>query len=344
MIPERFDSLLDLARLPYFTVRDGDLAVADSSSPPAIDVHVHLAMSYFLRPNVDLWGETERVETYLPADRGFTLDNYANQNLTKGDLDSLTADLVWGSFRKGGARRTHTAANILRQMANLGIRASTLLPIDFPWGISDNAGHWLRQTPRREGFVCFGHVHPYDFDLPAKLAAQRALGAKGIKIHPAHAMVAPDEPKMVRLCQLAGDHGLVVLFHCGPVGIVRDAADARCQVYRYERSIAEAPQTSFILGHSGALQWEVALDFARRYPNVYLELASQGLPVVRTLLDAVGDERVMFGSDWPFYHQAMGLAKVFLATEGRDELRRRVLWGNAARVLGLGEAPPLPSA
>lgn len=336
--PTQFDSLLDLARLPWFTVKDGDIALADPSLGKSLDVHVHLAMTYFMRPNVDLDAATDRVETYLPQGRPFSLDNYANQNLSKDDLDALTKDLVWGSFRKGGMRTSHTAGNAQRQMANLGVQSSVLLPIDFPWGISDNAGHWLRTCGSQETFVCFGHVHPYDLDVPGKLDQQRAAGARGIKIHPAHAMVAPDHDRMVRLCQLAGDRGLAVLFHCGPVGIVRDAADRRCQVYRYERSVAEAPQTTFVLGHSGALQWEVARDLAVRYPNVYLELASQGLPVVRSLLDAVPRDRVMFGSDWPFYHQAMGLAKVFMATEDDEGLRRAVLWGNAARVLGLREA------
>ena len=41
------------------------------------------------------------------------------------------------------------------------------------------------------------------------------------------------------------------------------------------------------------------------------------------------------GSDWPFYHQATGLAKALLATEGDPALRRRVLYDNAASLFGL---------
>jgi len=46
----------------------------------------------------------------------------------------------------------------------------------------------------------------------------------------------------------------------------------------------------------------------------------------------------MLGSDWPFYHQVVPIAKVLLATEGQPEVRRRVLWENAARLFGLDEA------
>jgi predicted TIM-barrel fold metal-dependent hydrolase len=43
----------------------------------------------------------------------------------------------------------------------------------------------------------------------------------------------------------------------------------------------------------------------------------------------------MMGSDWPFYHLALPLAKVLLATEGAPEVRRQVLHDNAARLFGL---------
>ena len=80
---------------------------------------------------------------------------------------------------------------------------------------------------------------------------------------------------------------------------------------------------------------EEALALARRHPHVYLEISSQSLPNIRTILDRAPGERVLFGSDWPFYHQAIPLAKVLIATEGRPALRRRVLWENAAQLFGL---------
>ena len=51
------------------------------------------------------------------------------------------------------------------------------------------------------------------------------------------------------------------------------------------------------------------------------------------LIDRVGSERLLFGSDWPFYHLASSLAKVLLATEGRPDVRRAILHGNADRLL-----------
>jgi predicted TIM-barrel fold metal-dependent hydrolase len=103
----------------------------------------------------------------------------------------------------------------------------------------------------------------------------------------------------------------------------------------YEQAIAEQPRTRFVLGHAGALQMEAALDLACRYPNVWLELSGQSLANVRTILDRADPARVVYGSDWPFYHQALGIAKVLMATVGREALRAPVLYGNAAALLGL---------
>ena len=60
---------------------------------------------------------------------------------------------------------------------------------------------------------------------------------------------------------------------------------------------------------------------------------------MRTILDRADPERVVYGSDWPFYHQAIGIAKVLMATVGNPELRRKVLYGNAAALLNLEHRP-----
>ena len=178
-------------------------------------------------------------------------------------------------------------------------------------------------------------MHPLDRDLERRLSDQRSAGAHGIKLHPNGQFIAPDHPRTVHLCGRCGSHGLPVLFHCGPVGIEPKAARRRSQVARYEQAIAENPGTTFVLGHSGALQHETAIRFAERYPNTYFELSCLGLSSLREVLDSVPADRVLYGTDWPFYHQALTLARVLIATEGDTELRRAVLHDNAVRLFDL---------
>jgi predicted TIM-barrel fold metal-dependent hydrolase len=234
-------------------------------------------------------------------------------------------------------RRTHTAGNLLREMAELGIASSVVLPIDYPVPapLSRNAEIVLSLARGRREIIAFGSVHPYARDVEGKLDRQKAMGARGIKVHPAVQMVRPDNPRALRLYGLCGARGLPVLFHCGPVGIEPKKGRAKSQVALYEKGIAENPGTTFVLGHSGALQMEQALAYAKRYPNVYMDLSCQSLANVRRILEEADPDRAMYGTDWPFYHQAIALAKVLIATEGDDALRRKVLYGNAARLLGV---------
>jgi len=327
-----YANLHELARLPWFSVVDGELRL-DPAVGPAIDVHTHLAQSFLVPNRVQLAVESGEVHHYLPRDRAFAFDRYLNQYLTAEDRQRMERDLVWGVFAGGRMRATHTAPNLAREMRASGVVKSVLLAIDWPI-LSWNAIEWLRACADRDDIVVFGSVHPLAPRVAERLDQQVALGARGIKIHPAVQILGPDHPRTVALCRMCGERGLPVFFHCGPVGIEGEGARARCQVDRYRAAIEQNPGTTFVLGHSGALQPEKAIALAREFPHVWVEFASQSLPVIERVLAEVDPSRICFGSDWPFYPQAIGIAKVLVATEGNEGLRRAVLHDNAARLLG----------
>jgi predicted TIM-barrel fold metal-dependent hydrolase len=330
-----FDGLAGLAKLPWFTRTDeGRLAAKGRTYGPVLDMHSHLALAYVLPMRLDLQRASDETEHYLPACCRLDLDVYVNRNFTPDALSAMKRDLTLGSLTRGGMRRTHTVPNIVREMDELGIARSVILPIDFPV-LSDNAGAALGAVRATEKLIAFGSVHPYARGVAKRLDEQLARGARGIKVHPAVQCIRPDDPKAMKLYRLCAQRELPILWHCGPVDIETRYGRYCSQVKWYERPIAENPRTTFVLGHSGALQMEQALALQRRYPNVWLETSSQSVTNVRTIVTQADTSRVVYGSDWPFYHQGIALAKVLLATEGREEARRAVLWGNAARLLGV---------
>jgi hypothetical protein len=299
-----------------------------------VDVHTHLALAYVLPMQVDLSRERPRTEHYLPMDLPVDLDIYACQNIPAEWVREMKLDLTLRSVTGRGMRRTHTVPNLLREMRDLRIARAILLPIDLPL-VSHNARTYLAVTRPHAELVSFGSVHPLSVGLAGKLDAQKAAGARGVKVHPAAQMIRPDHPRAMKLYRLCGERGLPVLFHCGPVGIEPRPGRRRSQVRLYEPAVAENPDTIFVLGHAGALQFDLALELARRYENVWLETASQSLTVVRRMVNEAPPDRILFGSDWPFYSQAMALSKALIATEGNEAGRRRLLHDNAARLLGL---------
>ena len=332
--PTRFDNLLDLARLPWFEAKDGRLVLADKALGPAMDVHTHLALAYALPNSVDLLRLWPQTEHYLAAARPLDLDVYINRNFTPDDLKRLEVDLALKSVGPHGMRRTHSLPNLAREMDELGVLKSVLLPIDYPV-FSQNAMTWLQAAHGHSPTIGFGCIHPYRPGMRHSLQAQIALGAKGIKFHPAVQMVRPDDRRAMKLYRLCAEFNLVLLFHCGPVDIETRLGRYLSQVRHYERALAENPDVPFILGHSGALQMAEALEYTKKYPNVYVECSSQSVSNCKTIFETVPRDKILFGSDWPFYHQAIGLAKVFMATDGDAELRKDVLWRNGARLFGL---------
>ncbi len=331
----QFANLLDLARLPYFEVKEGRLVLADASLGPVVDCHTHLALAYGPRPpNVDLLRETPNVELYLRGDKPIDFDVYMNKNFAPHDLHAIERDMTKDSFGAGGMRATHTLPNLIRHMRDVGVTQSLLLPIDFPFW-SKNSERWLALTAGKGEIVCFGSVHPYQLGMRRRVKKLADMGARGLKFHPAVMLVGPDEKRAMKLYRYCAEYKLPVLFHCGPVDIETRLGRRKCQVRRYEKAIAENPDVDFVLGHAGALQYEEAIGFAKKYPNVYYEIASQSLPAVERLVGELPEGRLMMGSDWPFYHPAIGIAKMLLATESAPKARRAVLYDNAARLFRL---------
>lgn len=335
--PTRFESALELDRLPWFDVRGGNRIVlaADAADEvgPVIDMHTHLAMGWLRPLAVDLGASTPTVDYYLPLTQPLDLDVYSNRNIDDASMFAMKADLSLLGLTGWGKRVTHTAPNLVRDMGGLGIVSAVVLPFDLPVG-ARNAERIIEATKHHPELIPFGSAHPFDRDVDARLTRQKADGARGVKLHPNGQFIAPDHPRTVHLCGRCGAHGLPVLFHCGPVGIEPEPARRRSQVYRYEKAIAENPDTTFVLGHSGALQHDRAIEFTR-YPNTFFELSCLGLSALRDVVEAVPADRLLYGTDWPFYHQALTLARVLIATEDSPGLRRAILHDNAARLLSL---------
>ncbi|MGI9577234.1 MAG: amidohydrolase family protein [Microthrixaceae bacterium] len=294
-------------------------------------MHTHLAMGWLRPLAIDLQASTPTVDYYLPLTQPLDLEVYSNKNIDDASMFAMKADLSVLGLTPWGKRATHTAPNLVRDMRGLGIVSSVVLPFDLPIG-ARNADQIIEATQTHPELLPFGSAHPLDRDIDGRLTRQKAAGAIGVKLHPNAQFIAPDQPRTVHLCGRCAALGLPVLFHCGPVGIEPEAARKRSQVYRYEKAIAENPDTTFVLGHSGALQFSEAIEFTK-YPNTYFELSCLGLSALREVVEAVPDNRLLYGTDWPFYHQALTLARVLIATDDSPELRRSILHDNAARLL-----------
>lgn len=87
------------------------------------------------------------------------------------------------------------------------------------------------------------------------------------------------------------------------------------------------------MGHGHGVYIQAAINTAKRYDNIILE--TSGMPMhtkVKEAVKEIGDERVVFGSDYPFHHHSVELQRIQMAGLTRKEMER-VLYDNAASQL-----------
>ena len=340
-----------LAKLPWFELdKDGNLYCNDDDVPYSIDVHCHLGMSVLFRPHLDLVAATSRVKHLLDCDATdpgcpLDLDIYINGNFSDQALDDLTmstiAQGVWGSpFTK-----TQTIPNLLREMESMRVQQAMLLPIKLGLPFGDQLEQdWFAavNAGAAEQHLHVGlSVYPGDATAVTQMRQAAARGGRIIKLHPTVQRFYPDEPALMALYAEAQALGLVVFFHGGRAGIEPESSHQFAMPRHYEAALAEYPNLQFILGHAGARDSEAMIALARRYDNAWLGIHGQSVTMLETMIQSTDSDRLLFGTDWPFYHLGASLAKVLITTEvsSRRTLRQKILRDNALRLFpGLWQA------
>jgi predicted TIM-barrel fold metal-dependent hydrolase len=158
---------------------------------------------------------------------------------------------------------------------------------------------------------------------------------RGVKLHPLLDGYHSDDPAVHPIIELLIERRLPALIYCGhPIFTLP---------WSIEELVRRYPEARIILGHMGhgnIIYINAAIDVAERNPNVYLE--TSGMPMhskIREAVERVGPDRVLYGSDTPFHHPSVELAKVRVSGLPTD-LTDRVL-GENGRALFFGEAAPM---
>ncbi|MBI5515829.1 MAG: amidohydrolase family protein [Deltaproteobacteria bacterium] len=331
-LPLRFVTRNALAALPWFEVHDGEIVLSDPSVGPVIDMHTHYALPTWTGREADLSRETPDSNLLLGRCCAHHLDVRANQCFTPAELRALKRELLLGGLTGRGARGDHTAPNLARDMRSMNVVRSAVLAIDMAIP-NRHPQETLRAARGRPEAVGYGSVHPRALRARERFEEQLHLGAAGIKLHPPNQLFRPDAGYAMRIYRWCGQARVPLIWHSGPAGIEPKIGQYFAQLRFYERPLRECPETTFILGHAGSLQHREAIALQRRYRNAWLEVSGLSLGQLREVLAEADPDRVVFGSDWPFYHPVLPLAKVLLLTAERPDLRRKVLHDNAARLL-----------
>lgn len=227
---------------------------------------------------------------------------------------------------------TISAEDCIRAMDAAGVDQAVVmtltdLPGENPKGLELVAEACAGHQGRLHGFV---RLNPAFLEVSQGLLTRAVgqLGFKGLKLHRVSTLQHPGGDATIALIRQAGELGVPTLFHCGD--------EPMSTPLSIPQAAAACPDSVIILGHMGGyFHTEEALDVAEDHPNVILETSAMPYPEkIRTAVERVGAERVVFGSDGPVSSPALERQKVGIAELGHAAADL-VMGGNAVRLLGL---------
>ena len=243
----------------------------------------------------------------------------------------------WITRGERARNATATLENFRSSLDEAEISHAVCLPIPPNVTFAD-----LERAARREPrIVPFSGVdYAADGDPGSTLAADVAAGARGLKLHPIIQKVPLTSEKTWAAVEAFAVHDLPVLFHCGVssyyLGAERSKQEPRYGAIRYAAELVRNfPNVSFIAGHSGLYEVGDVLGLMGGLPNVWVDTSFQSVVRVRELLETFGPERVLFASDWPYGNRPPALAIAREACRGDRGVARRILFENAAALLGI---------
>lgn len=101
---------------------------------------------------------------------------------------------------------------------------------------------------------------------------------------------------------------------------------------KFEKVLECIHDTKVILAHSGCFDFEYIVDIMNKYPNTYTDISIQPAANIKKLIDEIGSERILFGTDYPFVTQAFSMLSVLRATDIEQE-RVNIFSKNAKKLL-----------
>lgn len=149
----------------------------------------------------------------------------------------------------------------------------------------------------------------------------------GLKLLPEYHRVKTTDKRYSKALAYANEHKLPVLVHTWAGSIYNDCDNLIATAQEY-------PDAIFFIGHSFS-NVEHATKMAEVCKNAYFELTS--LPgqygVIEGLVKNIGSERIIFGTDMPWFDEFQHIGGV-LSADITDEDKENILYKNIEKLLG----------
>jgi predicted TIM-barrel fold metal-dependent hydrolase len=194
-------------------------------------------------------------------------------------------------------------------------------------------------------FVPFINIDPFLLDQKEAKNHIHDLvdnyGARGIKLHTSMQGFYLHNEKMVPILQTCMELDLPIVAHSGADIGVEQFSEPKA----FKETLKVFPELRLILAHMGGGSWRQASELAEAFPQLcfdcseIIEWTSSDIgptdhELAQLILD-VGHERVLMGSDFPWYDTDHNVERVMDLPLLAPEQKEEILGANAERILKL---------
>ncbi|MCI8505793.1 MAG: amidohydrolase family protein [Lachnospiraceae bacterium] len=203
--------------------------------------------------------------------------------------------------------------------------------------VSESNAYIYENAKKNPRVLPFGWANIKEGLEKAKQDARTCLleyGFQGVKLNGAQNEYYIDSPEALEVIGVIAKLGGMTAFHIG--ADYPEFTDPR----RAQKAARMFPKMPILMVHMGGAGdpdvSEAVIEIARENPNMYLVGSAIGVDKVRRAIDILGPDRVLFGSDTPFYDVEKVKEEYFQMLASYDEeTTAKVMGLNAKRLFGI---------
>lgn len=260
------------------------------------------------------------------------------EKIAERAIASLEENLLLHSKDKSRAHAyTRGTLNELKNaMQESGVNVSVVMPIATTLTQSESINRFAAEINGHDEVYSFGSVHPLEDNLEEKLENIKAMGLRGIKLHPEYQGFYINSTEGINVLKIAEKLGLFTMLHAG-----RDLGmpePMHCSPEQLKDALNYVSGKFIIAAHMGGYQMgerilehlagtEIFIDTSYYLPEMDKDLA---VKIIRTH----GADKVLFASDSP-WARPEDILKSLKELELSDDEFQKITYKNAMKILEL---------
>jgi predicted TIM-barrel fold metal-dependent hydrolase len=241
------------------------------------------------------------------------------------------------SHTSGGLIPQHngTLASLKDEMAKDGVDISVVLGIATNPKQQNNVNNFAAEINKDEKIIAFGSVHPDAPDALYELERIKALGLKGVKLHPEYQNFFVDDERMKPIYRKISQLGLITLFHAGhDYGY---GEPFHCMPQNLERALSWF-SSPVIAAHWGGAGCKDLVIKHLAGKDVWFDL-SFGYGIMpkafaQEIVDKHTPDRLLFGSDMP-WHRPSWEVRLIETLDIAPQDKEKIYYKNAIKLLDI---------